>query len=68
MPQPDNEYLTPKELAARWKGVVAEGTLLNWRIKRIGPRYIKVGRSVLYPLAEVQEYEKHSLQDTYKAE
>lgn len=48
--------LTPKELAARWK--LSPGTLANWRVKGIGPKYMKLGWGVVYPLAEVISYEK----------
>lgn len=44
-------HLTPRELAARWK--MAEQTLANWRHTGKGPRLVKIGRKVLYPMAEV---------------
>jgi glucose/arabinose dehydrogenase len=54
----DEEHLTGDELAARWKGKVVVGTLTNWRSAGLGPAYIKLGRSVLYPLSAIEEYER----------
>ena len=55
-------YLTPEELADRWKHRVSVGTLRNWRIKgrRHGPTFIKVGRAILYELRAVEEFELSS--------
>jgi hypothetical protein len=51
--------LTPKELLSRWKGMVSEGTLRNWRTEGRGPRYIKPhAKCILYPLDAVVEYEQ----------
>jgi hypothetical protein len=52
-------HLTPKELAARWH--FSTGTLANWRITGYGPRFLKFGRRVLYPLVEVEAWEAEHL-------
>lgn len=58
----DNGYLTPRELAARWRNIVSLSTLDNWRSSQNrGPRYVKIGGRVLYPLAEVEAYEARNL-------
>ncbi|MEI7669979.1 MAG: DNA-binding protein [Pseudomonadota bacterium] len=57
-------YLTDKEVAERWKGVVRIGTLSNWRVKGTGPHYIKIGRSVLYPLSVIVEWEQRHFKKT----
>jgi predicted DNA-binding transcriptional regulator AlpA len=56
-------YLRPHELAERWLGVVTRSTLDNWRTKRQnrGPRFVKIGGRVLYPVAEVEAYEARNL-------
>ena len=51
--------LTPKETAERLR--LSQGTLSNWRVQGEGPRFIKLGRKVLYPLVEVEAYEKRQL-------
>jgi predicted DNA-binding transcriptional regulator AlpA len=57
-----SDYLTPKELAARWRNIVSLSTLDNWRSSQSrGPRYVKIGGRVLYPLAEVEAYEQRNL-------
>jgi hypothetical protein len=56
-------HLTIDELAARWH--MARGSLAGWRHFGKGPKYVKVGRSVLYPLSAVEEFE---LQNTVTGE
>ncbi|HJW72593.1 MAG TPA: helix-turn-helix domain-containing protein [Geothrix sp.] len=51
--------LTTKETAERLR--VSICTLANWRVSGGGPRYIKFGRKVLYPLSELEAYEKAHL-------
>ena len=47
--------MTESELAKRWQMSVR--TLQNWRWQGQGPRYLKIGARVLYPLEEVEAYE-----------
>lgn len=59
-------HLTPVELALRWRmtdkdGKPQTGTLKNWRSTGDGPRYVKLGRRVLYPLPEVEAHERAHL-------
>lgn len=49
-------YLTPEELAERWQ--ISESHLANMRSQDKGPNYLKVGRSVRYPVEVIIEYEK----------
>ena len=49
------ERLTEKELAARWR--VSVRTLQNWRWMGRGPRFLKIGARVLYPIGEVEAFE-----------
>lgn len=57
-----SEYLTPRELAARWRNIVSLSTLDNWRSSQNrGPRFVKIGGRVLYPLDEVVAYEQRNL-------
>ncbi len=51
--------LTPTELAARWHRSLS--TLANERVDGTGCPYIKFGRKVLYPLEEVEKFEKKLL-------
>jgi hypothetical protein len=52
------QYLTPTELAARYKGSITVRTLANWRSTGNGPRFTKIGGRVLYPVDAVIEWEK----------
>ena len=61
MKSSEPEYLQPRELAARWRGVVTLSTLDNWRSQNRGPRFVKIGGRVLYPVAEVEAYERRNL-------
>jgi hypothetical protein len=57
----DVEYLRPSELATRWRNTVTLSTLDNWRSQNRGPRFVKIGGRVLYPLEEVVAYEMKNL-------
>jgi hypothetical protein len=44
------------QLAERWH--VHRQTLIRWRSLNKGPSYSKINGRVLYPLAEVEQFEK----------
>ncbi len=54
-------YLTLEEVVERYRNQVSEGTLRNWRSKRIGPSFIKIGKSVLYPVNELDRWDRSNL-------
>lgn len=60
-------FLTPHQLVQRWNGVVTTGTLANWRSKGVGPAFTKLRGRVLYPLAQVQDFEATSLRGAAQA-
>ena len=43
------------ELAARWG--MSPKTLQRWRTLNVGPEYLKLGKKIMYPLADVEDYE-----------
>lgn len=51
----DEEYLTPKELAARLK--MHKVTLAQWRKNKKGPRFRRFGKAIRYPLHAVIAWE-----------
>lgn len=51
----DDKFLTPEELAERWK--TTTGTLANLRSKGRGPEYIKALGKVLYKKDDIKKYE-----------
>lgn len=51
-----SEFLTDAQLAARWQ--IHRQTLIRWRRQSTGPPYLRIEGRVLYPLAEVEQYEK----------
>jgi transposase-like protein len=51
-----SDYLTATQLAERWG--VHPSTLKRWRDCGKGPPYFRTPGFVLYPLAEVEQYEK----------
>ena len=53
-----DRLLTPLELVERWKGSITAITLATWRSRKQGPKYVKVGSRVLYPLNGVEDYER----------
>jgi hypothetical protein len=57
--RPDRAHLTQLELADRWR--LSGRTLEKWRQAGRGPRYLRVGGRVLYPLEEVARFEAEHL-------
>lgn len=55
------EFLTAEEVSARYRGEISVGTLRNWRAMRIGPAYLKIGKAVLYPLAELEAWDRANI-------
>lgn len=51
-------FLTPQQLSDRWGGRIKLRTINNWRITGDGPPYTKIGGAVLYPISEVEKWEK----------
>jgi len=54
----DPRYLTDEEVSARYRGLITPGTLRNWRAQGIGFSFVKVGKAVLYPLDELDAWDK----------
>ncbi|MEF2559435.1 DNA-binding protein [Aurantimonas sp. C2-5-R2] len=46
-------YLKLDEVVERYRNQISAATLRNWRSKRIGPSFIKIGKAVLYPVNEL---------------
>ncbi len=57
----DPIFLTLEEVVERYRGQVSEGTLRNWRSMRIGPSFIKIGKAILYPLEELDRWDRRNL-------
>ena len=55
---PDSKFLTPDEVAQRYRGGISVGTLRNWRAMRLGPSFVKIGKAVLYPLDELDAWDE----------
>lgn len=56
-----DKFLTTEEVSERYRGEISVGTLRNWRAQRIGPPFIKIGKSVLYPVQTLDEWDKKNL-------
>jgi hypothetical protein len=52
-----DEYLSAGEVAARWGNKVAVATLAQWRSRKVGPTWTKLGGRVLYSVRDVAAYE-----------
>lgn len=58
-----SKFLTPDEVAVRYRGGISIGTLRNWRAMRIGPTFVKIGKAVLYPVDDLDAWdEKNKVQ------
>jgi predicted DNA-binding transcriptional regulator AlpA len=51
---PEDELLTPRELAEEMKR--SEAALAQLRSRGLGPKYVKVGRRVLYRRSDIRAY------------
>lgn len=51
------KFLTPEEVTERYRGQVTVGTLRNWRAMRIGPPFVKIGKSVLYSIEALNAWD-----------
>lgn len=60
-PMSDDQFLTPEEVSKRYRDTVTVGTLENWRALGIGPSYIKVGKAVLYPIEELNAWDRNNM-------
>lgn len=59
----DSRILTDIEVAHRLG--VSRFTVRAWRLKGIGPRFLKMGRAVRYRSQDVDEYEQQALVETH---
>ena len=50
-------FLTADEVVDRYRGQLTARTLANWRMKRIGPDFVKIGKAVLYPLSALEAWD-----------
>jgi len=57
----EKAFLTAEEVTERYRGMLTLGTLRNWRSMRIGPSFLKVGKSVLYPIGELEAWDRKNL-------
>ena len=58
---PNNKFLTAQEVSERYRGEITVGTLRNWRAMRIGPAFVKIGKAVLYPIDELDAWDKQNM-------
>jgi hypothetical protein len=65
MSQPQQQYLTPDDVAARYSGNISVRTLANWRTNGDGPPFVKVGGRVMYRTTDLDAWEaKRTVQNT----
>ena len=58
----EHRILTDIEVAERLG--VSRFTVRSWRLKGVGPRFLKMGRAVRYRSQDVDEYERQALVET----
>jgi hypothetical protein len=57
----DSIFMTLEEVVERYRGQISVGTFRNWRSMRVGPSFIKIGKAVLYPLEELNSWDRRNL-------
>ena len=50
----NDKYITTKELSKRWK--INPNTIEHWRSVGFGPKFIRIGRKILYSLNSISEF------------
>jgi len=58
----DSEFLTGMQLAKRWQ--MHHATLIKWRAEDQGPPFVKIGKRVLYKMADVEQFEEANRKTT----
>jgi excisionase family DNA binding protein len=61
----ETRILTDVQVAERLG--VSRFTIRAWRLKGVGPRFLKMGRSVRYRSQDVDEYERQAIVETRAA-
>lgn len=51
------KFLTAQELSDRYGGRISARTLSNWRWAGTGPKFLKLGGRVVYPLRDLEAWE-----------
>ena len=57
----DRMFLTLDEVIDRYRDQISGGTLRNWRYMRVGPSFLKLGKAVLYPLEDLERWDRRNL-------
>jgi hypothetical protein len=60
-----NTMLIQIDVANRWH--ISPRTLEQWRWLGNGPRYVKIGARVLYPIGEIEAFEQGNLHQNTSA-
>jgi hypothetical protein len=55
------QHLTPAEVRARYSDKISLQTLANWRTKGSGPKFLRLGGRILYPLSEIEAWERQNM-------
>lgn len=53
------DLMSPDTLAIRWN--MSTTTLSQWRWNGRGPRYLKLGRRVMYRLQDIEKFEEQKV-------
>lgn len=53
-----NKFLTPEEVAERYRDGISVGTLRNWRAMKVGPSNVKIGKAVLHLVGELDAWDE----------
>lgn len=56
----NKRYLTQDEVVERYRGLISVRTLANWRSMRIGPKFLKNGKAVLYSEIELDKWDERN--------
>jgi len=57
---PSLDELSPGEVSARYNGRISPRTLANWRTQGKGPKYIRRGGKIFYPVKYLDEWDANN--------
>ena len=52
----ESKALSPRDALARYPVLGCEGSLANMRCKKVGPKFFKVNRKVVYRPEDIESY------------
>lgn len=60
----EDGFYTERQLVELTNGIVAQPTWAGWRFRGVGPRFVKLGKRILYPKRDFHAWMDANLVET----